>query len=38
MYINRFIFMLMTGEMVAAGFLVAFLGYAIGAGFAFLCG
>ncbi len=36
-YINLFIFMLMTGKMVAAGFLVAFLGYSLGAGLAYLC-
>jgi predicted Na+-dependent transporter len=38
MYINRFIFLLMTWQMVVAGFLVAFCGYTFGAGFAWLCG
>jgi sodium/bile acid cotransporter 3/5 len=36
-YINLFIFMLMTGKMVAAGFVVAFCGYSFGAVFAWLC-
>lgn len=35
-YINLFIFQLMTGTMVAAGFTVAFVGYLFGAGFAWL--
>ena len=36
-YINLFIFMLITWKTVMAGFLVAFCGYAFGAIFAWLC-
>ncbi len=36
-YINLYVFELITGMMVAAGFLVAAAGYVIGASLAWLC-
>ena len=36
-YINLFIFMLMTGKMIAGGFMCAIGGYLFGAIFAWLC-